>query len=52
MKNYWRDYPPAYLLLRALAGFRPPRQAEAAPFDALAALAPTGTLNLAALPRR
>jgi hypothetical protein len=52
LKRYWHDYPPVHLLLRALFGFKPARQNEAAsPFDALAALAPAGTLNVANLAR-
>lgn len=52
LKRYWRDYPPVHLLARALLGFKPPRTAEtASPFEALAALAPTGTLNIATLAR-
>lgn len=53
LKRYWRDYPPVHLLLRAALGFKPPRPSEtqAAPFDALAALAPKGTLNVANLAR-
>jgi hypothetical protein len=54
LKRYWIEAPPAHLLLRALVGFRPERRSRsaAAPFEALAALAPSGTLNIAALDRR
>jgi hypothetical protein len=47
--RYWRDYPPAHLLLRALVGFKSSRAAPPASFEMLAALAPGGTLNVAAL---
>ena len=49
--RYWLTYPPAHLLLRALVGFKPPGAAPAS-FAGLAALAPTGTLNVAALKRQ
>ena len=54
LARYWNDYPPAHLLLRALIGgkSRPARTgAASAPlaFEALAALAPAGTLNVASL---
>jgi phytoene dehydrogenase-like protein len=56
LQNYWRDYPPAHLLLRALIGFKARDRDRAtntpAPFETLAALAPSGTLNVAALLRR
>jgi hypothetical protein len=60
LQRYWRDYPPAHLLLRALIGIKPragdrsATGADTAPasFETLAALAPTGTLNIAALGRR
>jgi hypothetical protein len=53
LKRYWQDYPPVNLLLRALLGVKPSRSSESAasPFDALAALAPAGTLNVANLAR-
>jgi hypothetical protein len=47
LARYWREFPPVHVLLRALAGYRPPPEA-AAPFDLLMSLAPGGTLNLAA----
>ena len=51
MQRHWRDYPPAHLLLRALVGYRPPSNGRqtGGGFAALAALAPSGTLNVAAL---
>jgi hypothetical protein len=53
LKRYWHDYPPAHLLLRALLGFTPSRPGDVpvSPFDALAALAPAGTLHVANLAR-
>ena len=50
--RYWRDYPPPHLLLRALLGVRTKRPSNSftgASFETLAALAPGGTLNVAAL---
>jgi hypothetical protein len=58
LQRYWRDYPPAHLLLRALVGFKPRSHPAAttgnapASFETLAALAPGGTLNVTALGRR
>jgi hypothetical protein len=56
LQRYWHDYPPAHLLLRALVGFKPRARKDAATapasFETLAALAPGGTLNVAALERR
>ncbi len=52
LHRYWQDFPPAHLLLRTLVGFRGTRKTDTSPmatFDALAALAPGGTLNIAAL---
>ncbi|MGH6980091.1 MAG: hypothetical protein ACREFC_02690 [Stellaceae bacterium] len=45
LKRYWEEYPPAHLLLRALAGYQRRRPAAAAPFDMLVALAPDGKLH-------
>ena len=57
--RYWREYPPAHLLLRALVGFKPKAPTSGsrfdsapAPFDVLADLAPGGALNLAALAKQ
>lgn len=56
--RYWQTYPPAHLLLRALVGFKPPGAERSgsgtapASFESLAALAPSGTLNVAALKRQ
>lgn len=57
LARYWRQFPPVHLLLRALVGFKPAPTAgkpatsdgsAPAPFDALAAMAPGGTLNVSA----
>lgn len=45
LKRYWDDFPPAHLLLRALAGYQPRKTAPADSFAALAALAPDGKLR-------
>jgi hypothetical protein len=59
LARYWERFPPAHLLLRALVGFKPtlgsnaPAFASApAPFDALAAMAPGGSLSIAALAKQ
>jgi hypothetical protein len=61
LTNYWRQFPPAHLLLRALVGFKPEPAtdkpstssgANLAGLDALMALAPGGTLDLSALTRQ
>ena len=55
--DYWRDYPPVPLLLRALLGFKPnvrggaPGDNAPLPFARLVALAPDGLLSAAALNR-
>lgn len=52
LMRYWRDYPPAHLLLRALVGWKPApiaTEGAPAPFERLMTLAPGGTLTLGAL---
>jgi len=45
LRRHWEEYPPAHLLLRALAGFQPRKTATPDSFATLAALAPGGKLR-------
>jgi hypothetical protein len=63
LARYWERFPPVHLLLRALVGYQP-RQSTGrvagaaafasapAPFDEIAALAPGGSLSIAALAKQ
>lgn len=60
LARYWERFPPAHLLLRALVGYKPRQGARAvapfasapSPFDALAAMAPGGSLGISALAKQ